>query len=659
MQPPDDVSAGQSENTHPFYQQDQQQSALSMAGLVARPSVSAAEFVPSSYATSSESVQQQRRRQQQEQQQQQQQQLQKHRLQYPQGHTSVYPSYQNHRGAGMAGPDVLSGGHTNFRQMQRGARFATPNNSVHSVNTGAAASTTSTTGTTSTAAAASQHASVHPGQHPFGAHDVYANYQIRENARMDVTMLLRSAGGTPGVPEVAGQYYNLLPLESAASPLLQDSAQSAAMAMPVMSVLYKAVSSKTGHVVALHRVLGPLPVHSLQLVRAADVWRRVVHPGIVRLLELFTTREFAASTGHAAVATNEVVLAYEFCPRADTLHGVFLSSPHQYHPLGEQTLWAIALQLLAATAAVHGAGLALRDSLSPSHILVTGRNRVKINWAGINDIFDRDGIDHVPIPQHAGSGGSFAANASVPASGVGTNLTTAASAVVANGAKVVALQKEDLLALGRILLVLAARAHSSHVRGGVLLSTPSAALEAVQQSGVYSTEFLHVIAVLIAAASPSSRTTVRDVLTMVGPRLASEMSNVWVHADALDMQFARECDAGRLFRLATLLGFVNERPDSNASHPHWAETGDRYLLKLFRDYVFHRADDDGRPALDFAHVIECLNRLDIASSEKVLLSSRDGESLITASYEDLRRCLMHAVDDLRQHAASTSLPSTT
>lgn len=41
----------------------------------------------------------------------------------------------------------------------------------------------------------------------------------------------------------------------------------------------------------------------------------------------------------------------------------------------------------------------------------------------------------------------------------------------------------------------------------------------------------------------------------------------------------------------------------------WAETGDRYPLKLFRDYVFHQVDANGQPVLDLAHVIESLNKV--------------------------------------------------
>ena len=49
------------------------------------------------------------------------------------------------------------------------------------------------------------------------------------------------------------------------------------------------------------------------------------------------------------------------------------------------------------------------------------------------------------------------------------------------------------------------------------------------------------------------------------------------------------------------------------SHPlqdtQWSETGDRYLLKLFRDFVFHQTDEAGAPLTDWGHVVEALNKV--------------------------------------------------
>ena len=109
--------------------------------------------------------------------------------------------------------------------------------------------------------------------------------------------------------------------------------------------------------------------------------------------------------------------------------------------------------------------------------------------------------------------------------------------------------------------------------------------------------------------------------------------------------------------------------------PAWSETGDRYLLKLFRDYVFHQVDDNNEPVVNLAHVVSCLNKvraaarcgrthtvrrsahpmtvcepvrasrraglaqLDAGHPEKIVLTSRDGQSCLIVSYRDLKQCI--------------------
>lgn len=88
---------------------------------------------------------------------------------------------------------------------------------------------------------------------------------------------------------------------------------------------------------------------------------------------------------------------------------------------------------------------------------------------------------------------------------------------------------------------------------------------------------------------------------------------------------------------------VNERPEYGSS---WSETGDRYLLKLFRDYVFHQTDDNGKPWLDLGHILDSLNKLDIGSSEKILLTSRDERSVLVVTFADVRKCLEQTFQEI-------------
>lgn len=87
--------------------------------------------------------------------------------------------------------------------------------------------------------------------------------------------------------------------------------------------------------------------------------------------------------------------------------------------------------------------------------------------------------------------------------------------------------------------------------------------------------------------------------------------------------------------------------------PRWAETGDRYIIKLFRDFVFHQVDENGRPVTDLSHVVSCLNKvctgyslnlialthciqLDAGIDEKIMLVSRDEQSCLIVSYREVR-----------------------
>jgi PAB-dependent poly(A)-specific ribonuclease subunit 3 len=117
--------------------------------------------------------------------------------------------------------------------------------------------------------------------------------------------------------------------------------------------------------------------------------------------------------------------------------------------------------------------------------------------------------------------------------------------------------------------------------------------------------------------------------------------------DRLESELAKELENGRLLRLLVKLGFVNERPDGDMD-TEWAETGDRYILKLFRDYVFHQHNDQGSPVMDWGHVFESLNKLDVGVSERVLLLSRDEMSMLVASYADIKRCVDGAYAELLQ-----------
>lgn len=59
------------------------------------------------------------------------------------------------------------------------------------------------------------------------------------------------------------------------------------------------------------------------------------------------------------------------------------------------------------------------------------------------------------------------------------------------------------------------------------------------------------------------------------------------------------------------------------------------MLGLFREHVFQPMGD-GASVLDFGHVVECLNKLDLGTDERVALLSRDHGTVLVASYKELK-----------------------
>jgi len=97
--------------------------------------------------------------------------------------------------------------------------------------------------------------------------------------------------------------------------------------------------------------------------------------------------------------------------------------------------------------------------------------------------------------------------------------------------------------------------------------------------------------------------------------------------------------------MVSKMGCINERPDFS-HEPRWAETGDRYILKLFRDFVFHQVDEMGQPVVNMSHILSCLNKLDAGVDERIMLVSRDENSCLVVSYKEIKQCMEQAFSEL-------------
>ncbi|PIA18761.1 hypothetical protein COEREDRAFT_79746 [Coemansia reversa NRRL 1564] len=316
---------------------------------------------------------------------------------------------------------------------------------------------------------------------------------------------------------------------------------------------------------------------------AIDRWRQVQSPCLARVYEAFITHAFG---------DNSLVIVREFKPLAVSLENRIAEGRV---PESEAFLWSVVLQLTSALNAVHTAGLAVQMLGVPT-ILISPANRVYIACCGLVDVLSLRASHGVDVAQQG-----------------------------------------DLRSIGQILRLLLNRNPENMVS---IHNQPPV----VVPGSRFSPEFKELFGYLNHQLTPV--VSVEDILRLAGSRVLVELDAARREADLVVDNLRLEMANGRLVRILCKINFITERSDGTMD-PEWSETGDRYLIKLFRDYVFHMVDGNGKPVADMAHVIGNLNKLDAGSHDKVMLMSRDEKSCLIVSYAEIKRCVEDTYQELR------------
>ncbi|KAI8928074.1 hypothetical protein BC831DRAFT_503639 [Entophlyctis helioformis] len=386
-------------------------------------------------------------------------------------------------------------------------------------------------------------------------HSFFMEDQLREHLqkRNEAAQQVLDPNSEEGqrLPAVVQTYHSLYPLDESKAP-------SKIFSYP--TCVYKAIRTSDGMPYVMRRIEGFRLVNETAM-SCIELWRQLRHANLVSVVEAFTTKGFGDSS---------LVVVFDYHPLATTLTAKYFSrhDAHFTNGLSEPVLWSYICQLTSLIKFVHSQNMAVRV-IEPSKILITGKNRLRVNCCGVLDML------------------MFDSNPSVPH-----------------------LMQDDLFNFGKLIVALA-------VGSLPALQNLQKCLEHIER--FYSPDLRAVVMYLLSNASPYKS------IDEIAKRPAGR-------------QLAREVENGRLFRLVAKLGFVNERPEYELD-PTWAETGDTYLLKLFRDYVFHQVDENGAPVLEFSHVLQCLNKLDVGVNEKIMLTSRDEQSCLIVSYHELKKCV--------------------
>ncbi len=335
-----------------------------------------------------------------------------------------------------------------------------------------------------------------------------------------------------------------------------------------------------------------------QAIRSVKEWRRVDCGGVVTVHDAFTTRAFGDSS---------LIFVTDYHPLSKTLVEAHFPIAGRFGGrsttnVPESVLWTYIVQIASALKSIHGANLAAR-CLESSKVLLTDKNRVRLSACSVLDVVHHD--SQRPLSE---------------------------------------LQQEDLQLFGKLILSI-----------GTLSVSPiqNIKLAIDQACRGYSAEVRDSLVWLLTPAVASATKTIDEFLRAISGHVVASLDSTFHEADRLTSELSRELENGRLARLLMKLGTINERQEYESDRS-WSEHGERYMLKLFRDYVFHQVDAAGNPVLDIGHMIRCLNRLDVGVDEKILLTSRDDQTTFVISYKELKKQVAAAFGDLMKPVRNKS-----
>lgn len=427
--------------------------------------------------------------------------------------------------------------------------------------------------------------------------DFFIPDDIREELQRKSEMTLQTFANST-LPQSVEHFHSLVALN------VRSSKSPATFGYP--SSIYKATSKRDGHTYALRRIAG-FRLNSEAQIRTINAWKRLSSSSLVAIHDAFTGRWFGDSS---------LIIVTDYHPCSQSLAEKFFGATRDFKKsvsqvVPESELWGYIVQLTSALRTIHGAGQAAQTVMA-SKVLLTSKNRVRLNGCAILDIIQYD-----------------------------------------QRPSMLELQKADLRDLGRLILSIATRNQLAH-------KDAAKALELISRS--YTERFRSCIAWLLAppplqqdgdgsvALPTTGEYSANALLTSIADKVIDIYDKGLHYEDEMTAQLSRELENGRVLRLLTKLAVILERPDIsitgntrgnpallNQPSAAWSETGERYYLKLFRDYVFHQIDAEGRPVIDLGHILTCLNKVDAGIDEKIQLISRDEESLFVVSYKEVKR----------------------
>lgn len=422
--------------------------------------------------------------------------------------------------------------------------------------------------------------------HETNVNALFIPNDLRETITKRNEAALQSLGHL-SLPDHVGRYHSLVPIDTTFDLV------SKVYGKPTS--VYKVLSNVDGLLYALRRTdLGSLAqLTSEQAFINVKKWKRLTNPNVVRLKDAFTSVSFDSQEPC-------LCLAYDYYPLSNTLQEQHITRKLgvKLEPVTEQLLWIYLIQLVGALISIHKEGLHAGLTLSATKVLVTNKNRIRLAAVCMDDVLNHDEIEE--LCQSEGK------------------------------AKVIAdLQRTDIILLGQLMTELTSTMLPAFLRGK-FDETFESRLKSSSKS--CSDEWLEVLKIL---NEPSEDFSITDFYTKyLSLRSLEVLNGAQDLADYYEGHLLSEVENGRLFRLLAKLTSVIDQPDIDADLG-----GNAFVLKLFRDFVFHARDETGKPAVDLSRILVNLNKLDVGVDEKILLVSSEEDTCMIVTYKEVKDIL--------------------
>jgi PAB-dependent poly(A)-specific ribonuclease subunit 3 len=359
------------------------------------------------------------------------------------------------------------------------------------------------------------------------------------------------------------------------------------------SWVYKATSIKNGNMYTLRRLEG-YRLTNERAIRSVKDWRRVDSGGVVSVVDAFTTRAFGDSS---------LIFVTNYHPLSKTLVEHHFTNTNRFgnrvpQTVPESVLWSYIVQIASAIKAVHAASLAVR-CMDPSKVILTDKGRIRLNACSVLDVVQFDA-----------------------------------------GRPLAELQQEDFIHFGKLILSIATN--------NLAVMTSHSLMGFVEQlNRTYTPEFRDTVVWLLSPAQAGGTKSVAELLSGIATHVVDAFDTSLHHNDSLYSELNREVENGRVARTLMKLGTINERPEYEGN-PQWSEQEGRYVLKMFRDFVFHQVDAEGKPVVDMGHILSCVNKVDAGSQEKITLTTRDEQNVFVVSYNEIKKQINAAWAELQK-----------